>query len=378
MLAAIPLGLTVTLLPLWTAGRDPVPRAILIVVTTLVAAVLVRHLARSNWRMVIGILPALSILWAHLWSGWSGFEGSVVWLWYFLLFALSYTLVDQSRDAVLGAAVLSLMIQCVWGWFIWISRAEPGALVFGTFYAANQFAGFIVLLSPLPLAIAMRTHQRVVRAGAVLLSAIAYASLSLSGSRGGIAAGIVGLLLLLVLVPKSWPILVVTILAAAMIATVAPLHPRFEVKTSGSTISNKVSSGSPVALRAHWMRSAIEFGLRAPLTGHGRDSFGPLLLEKDGNGERWSKFVHNDSLERFVEGGVPSLLFFTGFIAFVLVQGARLAFRLRAYWAIGVWAGLFSGAIHALVDHDWTEPGYAAAFMTMAGLLFGAQREPAP
>lgn len=114
------------------------------------------------------------------------------------------------------------------------------------------------------------------------------------------------------------------------------------------------------------------------MAGSGIGSFGERLLAVDPTGLQWSKFVHNDYLERFVDGGIPGLVMFMGFIVVVLVKGARIARTSLTPWALGLWAGLVTGAIHTALDHNWSEPGYAAVFMIVAGLLVTDEEATAP
>lgn len=169
----------------------------------------------------MGMLAWGSISWAYVFNWDRDTWPLALWAWYVLLFWLSGMTKGPSREVAISALVLSLMIQSTWGWFIWHSGGVAMAPVFGTFYASNQYAGFLGLLSPILVGMAVRSSGLMKWVHAIGAS-FAYAMLVMSGSRGGILAAVLGLAALGWMGERDRRVLAVVAVSAMAIGLLLP------------------------------------------------------------------------------------------------------------------------------------------------------------
>lgn len=302
------------------------------------------------------------------------------WLWLGTMAVLLF-LAPSVHVFIRWAIVIALSTQVLWSFFVWTGGDGRFHQV-GTFYAPNQFAGYIVLLAPIPLAQYLTTKSPWKIAWCSFISFFAYLAILSSGSRGGAAAGAAGLVACLFIVGRQEPRWTFVRLAALGLASVVlwaiftsglvlPGAAGYKPSPASALVQKKTSNPESLQMRIQWARAALELGLEKPITGHGLGSFGREFLRVQDPGSQWSAYVHNDYLEAFAEGGI---LLFLGALTLPVIALREGWKRLRESgsskaWTAGIWAGLFGASLHMTVDHDWTYPAFALAFIAMAVLI---------
>lgn len=316
---------------------------------------------------------------------------ALVWLW-LCASALVTGVVATHRPAreALGAVLLgSVFLEAFWSFFVWWGGQDPAKAQAGTFYASNQYAGYLLLLAPGFLALCLVSSSRAWSAGAALAAAYLYLGIALSGSRAGAVAAGVGVVVMGLLVARRHLVrtlvrLTLTALAVVGLGLVmtSPMLFRSARTPSGlgGAIAVKGTDTTDLTQRIHWDVGALRIGVHRPLVGTGLGTFGDMLFKTQQPQWQWSRYVHNQYLESFAEGGVVLL---AAMVALPLVglggglRGLRRGPADDDYLRLGLVGGLVGGALHLAVDHDWSYPAYAVAFVVVATLAAASWGPPA-
>ena len=112
----------------------------------------------------------------------------VEWLWLGAEALLVAFVARQRRGRELlgGLLLVAVFAQVFWSSYAWWGSQNPAHQQVGTFYAANQYAGYVLLLAPLCLAVCLLSSSWITAGGAAVASAFLYLGIVLSGSRAGI------------------------------------------------------------------------------------------------------------------------------------------------------------------------------------------------
>lgn len=330
----------------------------------------------------------------------AGVPALLRWLWLTTTAALVVVVAQDRRTLPLVAwsLVLALGIQTFWGFFVWWGGGSPGGIQSGTFYSPNQYAGYLLLLAPLPLVLALTSRS----SGATVLwgtfAAVVMLGLALSGSRGGAVAAAAGVVAAVFLLARGRsPRLLRRALAVGALFLVLGIFltgPIFladiETQLEGgplNVLQGKGTEAITLEMRVRWAQGALEIGGRRPLTGWGLGTFGEMFMQVQEPEWQWSRYAHNQYLEAFADGGVPLALAVIALPVVALASawprlGGRAANSDHSVsshrWQIGLWAGLVGASAHLVVDHDWSFPGYQVTYVVVALLLVAPWDGPQP
>ena len=402
LLGLAPLAFALVVLPLMTGGNDPGWLAGAELFTLLVAVwlALTGHVAvpRRGLRSVLAFTLGglvVAAFWSALFSEdlSASYPMAFEWLWLAVAGLLAFGVCGQrwGREALVGLLLLAAAVQSVWGFYIWLGSRDPRHTQVGTFYAPNQYAGYLILLAPLMLCLCLTARSRLRAAGAGFIAAFVYLAVALSGSRGGVVAAGAGVVALAVLAGRSDPrrviarglCFLVTVGALGLLMT-GPVFFHGYAKRSGgvqAVLAVKGEDPASLVMRARWDEGAANIGTHHLLTGTGLGTFGPVFARIQNPRWEWSKWAHDQYLEAFAEGGLPLLLGVLALSAVAVFGGLSVVRGIPAHagpWALGVWAGLVGGAVHLAVDHDWSYAAYGLTFVVMAVLVLGPWELPDP
>jgi O-antigen ligase len=250
--------------------------------------------------------------------------------------------------------------------------------IWGTLFYPNALAGVILLLLPMALGFIWSLRRRFTEGARILLLGLlgvpALACLYWSQSKGG------WLLLLLVILVASlflpWKRqLKLFLVGAALVLGLAGFfwkHSSFFQKGATS-----------VAARFDYWRAAIATASKHPLIGTGPGTFAISYKKIKRPESEMSRLVHNDYLQQASDSGLP------GFFAYGLLVLGGLACTYpaaRAAAAINhggespdriplfIWLGLFSWALHGIIEFDLYIPAISWPAFTLLGFLIGKPR----
>ena len=126
--------------------------------------------------------------------------------------------------------------------------------------------------------------------------------------------------------------------------------------------------------RLHYFGDALETYIQRPIVGFGAGNYEAALriYKTDPN---YSSFAdpHDWLLKMLVEDGIIGAIVFLVFVGSLFWRlWRRLNQRIGDHWlAIAVFTGLFAGALHGLMDFDWSYNLVLLVFFCFAGALFG-------
>lgn len=303
------------------------------------------------------------------------------WLWLGAVTVLVSSYFQSAAGPLIGPAlVLAVGMQAFWGFFAWWGGGDPADTQSGTFYSPNQYAGYLLLLAPLLIAPALLVNSRREAAAWGGLAAFVCLGVVLSGSRGGMVALGIGALTTVGLAARisarkvlirSFLLMASALLLGALLTSPLVLSDRSIEPAGGGPLENVLLKGSPspsLDMRLRWVEGAVRIGVMQPLTGSGLGTYRDMLVQVQEPSWFWSRYAHNHYAEAFAEGGVFLAL---GVIAIPVtaVLAARIAAsrgRLLDTPGVGAIGGLLGGSAHLVIDHDWSFPAYAVAFITLA------------
>lgn len=401
-LAAAPLAVGVVWLPLFEGGSNTKQLLAVQAVSFGALAVLgVRgRLARGlgDSRLVLFTLSFICGAAILSTAGSKDLEASVplavLWLWLgacgFLLALAAHH--PRAGGVIHTALITAAIAQAAWGFFVWWGGGERAETQSGTFYAPNQYAGFLLLLAPLLLANALtRTNRREAFHWGVFTTLV-YLGVAFSGSRGGSVAALVGgaacvtILAVRATAPRRELIVRAAAIAVMFVAASFFLTSRllFPLENAGGTplgggaltsFSEK-SLPASLAMRARWSQGSILIWLSRPLTGTGLGTFGDMFASVQDPAWRWSRYAHNHYLEALAEGGLPLAAGVVSLPVVALTAGLRRRATTPAEEArqAGLAAGILGGSLHLVIDHDWSYPAYALVFVLMCVLVSASGR----
>jgi len=283
-------------------------------------------------------------------------------------------------------AVFALVQHSTWeGKLFWI-RPTPaaGAGTGGPFVNRNHFAGYMEMLIPIPVAIALsksvRVESRVFFGFAAAVMGISHLA---SLSRGGLVSLAGGLIFLgsatiwrgrsssdreskTVIRPMYFIILTVAAIVAGAIWVGADLEilRRFTndpLTSSGAMDRASVWGDTFAMFKAH------------PLTGIGLGAFETVYpIFGRGNGTFLIQFAHNDYLQILADGGVVGgglAMWFLVATASAFINGVKSSDRFLSALSLGAGAGIFGILIHSIFDFNLQIPSNALLFLTLAATV---------
>jgi O-antigen ligase len=272
-------------------------------------------------------------------------------------------------------SVEALVQAAVWGpriWGVWTPPFEWA--VYGPYVNRNHYAGYMAMIIPVVLAFTAEAWGRAARAFArrgwrslfdppasdvvrrialVLLMVVAVMG---SQSRGGLAACVIGVVVVAAAVRELRFAAVAVTMAATAISSWLVLNGSFRGMESGFEASRMVLWRDVFRMTRHFA-----------LVGSGLGSF-PTAYQPFKTVWLTSGVfsAHNEYLQVLVEVGLAGAVL----AAMALVRVLWLARRgaAEAVLTAGFFAGLVATSLHSVVDYDLHVPANAATFAVMAGV----------
>jgi hypothetical protein len=230
----------------------------------------------------------------------------------------------------------------------------------GTFINRNHYAGYLALT--LPFALGLLLHAAPLgRFWALFCIFCIWSGIVLSTSRGGMAAALLGALILFCGRMRQrgqvWLLLFALLLPTTFLAYQGLAQPgaRF------AELDRELADGG--GRLAVW-RAASQLALAAPWWGTGLGTFGSVfaLVQPPSVLLRF-QHAHNDWLQAAVEGGIPTVLAFLALLVILLWPSASTRIV-----GLGAGAAIAACALHALIDFSLRIPAVAALAAVVAGL----------
>ena len=263
------------------------------------------------------------------------------------------------------------------GKLFWLRTPRLGGWIYGSYVNHNHYAGVMELLAPVPLVISLsRLAQQNVRLLAGIGAAVMVGTIFLSGSRGGMIAIFVQLIVLAVVLLRQKRsiriVLAVGAFALVLISLLVWLGGK-ELTVRVTSISQDTRSEVSGGMRLSIDRDALRMFRQRPVIGWGLGTF-PVVYPQFRS--FYTNFfvneAHNDYLQLLTEMGV------LGFAAMIWFQTV-LFFRVRR--KTGNWMSNVSGAttlacglsavgilVHSLVDFNLQIPANAALFYAFCSI----------
>jgi O-antigen ligase len=247
--------------------------------------------------------------------------------------------------------------------------------VFGPYVNHNHFANYLVMATPLGVALlieplaeisaAWRTRRwlvcgdppaaRALNRAVVVLTLMV--GLLMAQSRGGLAAGLLSLALLAFVLQRSRRFAVV--LALLLAATLSFVD--------ATALLDSLRGRTFLETRWPLWRDALRAAQHFPLCGAGFNAYGTLSPHyQTAFGSEWVGEAHNEYLQTLVDTGLLGSAIVGALLA-MLAQAALREARRNAIGA-GVFAALAACALHNVVEFGWQIPANAATFIVLAGL----------
>jgi len=286
--------------------------------------------------------------------------------------ARSLTLIFSVYGAAMAGFALLQGISSN-GKLYWARQPRMGGWVYGPYVNHNHYAGLMEMLVPIPLILALtRLAPAKVRTAAAAAAAVMVGTIFLSGSRGGMLAIVVELVILAAFLIKQKRGLRTAIGIGVFMAIVIGLL----VWIGGGELSRRIATAGPghselsSDIRSYINRDGFRMFLKKPVFGWGLGTFPVVYPEfRTFYTNFFVNEAHNDYLQLLIEMGLLGFATMVWFLVTVYV---------RAVKKIGNWAGEISGAmtlacllglsgilVHSAVDFNLQIPANAALFYVL-------------
>jgi len=378
VLAAV---VSLTLMPWFQCGRDPVGWMVLWGVALLGSYIL----WRSDAELVaskLGLAWLLFVAWAGLSSFWSvnRYQSFTTFLLYAVL-GIIFILVSgvktnrQARQVLVGAYILFGVIAAAVGLLFYI--VNPYNRATSTLYLPNPFAGF--LLSLVILGLWRFAHSKRLLDG--LLAVFSLSVFVLTDSRGAFLALVVALVVGAWLAPKvlkSWRQLAMVVVGAVVLVLLASLirsHFSHSFTLQGARFRDIASTdSSSTSDRVYYLKSALLIWEKHPLAGSGAGTFSTLHPKYQYRVISAGNNVHNFYVQTLSELGVVGfgvliyvlVLLISGVLRGVKEDPTRLPLAL----------GLLAVLLHSAVDIDANYPVLWSVVVVLAALCYTPKPSP--
>jgi len=265
----------------------------------------------------------------------------------------------------------------------------PGGMHFGPYVNPDHFAGLMEMLAPVAVLSLAGQRRRfsvegwVWRGSAV---ALAFASLLLSGSRGGllalsaeIAIATIALRRVGARTPERRRLgLAAAITLLAGLALFVYVDPGWVAKRLGSVAFVDRTWADWAGQRKGMSLDALRMWRAHPVLGVGLGDFETAYPRYQSfPTDLWIDFAHNDYVEAFAETGLVGALLILSALALFLRLAFRdrgSPFRSRTSWIrLGAALGCCGMLVHSLWDFNLHIPANAAWFAVLAGIATTAR-----
>lgn len=286
------------------------------------------------------------------------------------------SLLPQERNRIFFLFIVTAFILSLVGFYFYLTGGYYRLT--STFYWANPFAGYLLLI--LPLAIGFFYSQRLsrfYRISSLIILPILLSALFLTQSRGaGLILLLVALIFLSLFVKKirkvkiGW---IAPVLTIAIILTILILVVKFGNPISGQNQAAKLGLETSFKTRLNFWKGGLEMFLAKPLFGFGPGTFGFVYPSYQKDALSVTKYAHNYFIQMLAEGGsVATLAFLSIFVMIFWFGWWRNKNRLNDEVTIGLVVGLIASLLHNFIDFDWYFYANFLSFWVLAGLLYGS------
>lgn len=260
------------------------------------------------------------------------------------------------------------------GKLYWLRTAQFGGWIYGPYVNHNHYAGLMEMLAPIPLVISLRPDmRRPHRALAGLSAAVMASTIFLSGSRGGMVAFAVELLMFTAFLTKRRQDLKAVVALAGFLATAVALLAWLggddllqRLASFHSTAQVEISGGTRLTIG----RDALKMFAQKPLMGWGLGVFAEIYPQfRSFPTNLLVDRAHNDYLQILVETG--ALGFAT--VLWFLVRLYQCSLRKLRRWppdsnsaiTLAALLGVSGILVHSCVDFNLQIPANAALFYVL-------------
>jgi O-antigen ligase len=241
--------------------------------------------------------------------------------------------------------------------------------IFATLVYANAFAGVILMLLPVTLAVIASLRAQFTSGARGFLMALAggsgLACLYWSGSKGG------------------WLLMLLTGLVASLFL---PMKRQFKLILVGTALvlglagffvkySGFFRKGAPsVHARFDYWKAAVQTVEASPVFGSGPGTFAIAYAKVKKPESEMARLTHNDYLEQASDSGLPGMVLYTALVAGVLVASVRKGDR--DWVRRAVWLGVLGWVLQSTVEFGLYIPAVAWPAFTFMGWLLGRGSNP--
>lgn len=308
----------------------------------------------------------LAITWAYSGNRLTSLEEFLRWLLYMGVFWISWNYSQkEGKFHYLGANILLIgTVICLVGWL----NAGTGLLT-SNFYRTNDLAGYLLLLIPFSIQIAL-TSNGILRALSSISSLIFLSSLFATNSRSSWVSAFVSLAILLYLNRKNLSLRLWQSLSALIGLSIL-----LGALTFGSQILTRIQSLLSIThenatfWRISLLESAYKLFIEHPLTGTGPNTFGSAMRTVQSTPGYYSIDPHNFYLLLLAEMGIFGLLGFLWLIYQLLRGISHQNHPLKA----GILSSLSACLLHIAFDIEWRVSAIPILFFTLAGMGLSSQ-----
>jgi len=264
------------------------------------------------------------------------------------------------------------------GKLLWIWPSAQGGWLYGSYVNHNHYAGLMELLTPFPIVLAVTRftdgNRRMVVAG---IAALMAGSIFLSGSRGGMLAFCIQMVVLAVLLLRSrhghWK-------NAVTLGAVLLLVIGFLVWLGGNDLTHRLVSIHTEAreevtggMRVSIDRDGLRMFLKRPTLGWGMGTFPTVYPQfRSFYTTFFVNEAHNDYLQLLVETGAAGFLIALWF----LILTARKASSKLMNWTetatgsitVAALLGCIGILVHSALDFNLQIPANAAIFYVLCAI----------
>lgn len=287
----------------------------------------------------------------------------------------------------LALAVFALVQHFTWeGRLFWFRpTSSTGAGTGGPFVNRNHFAGYMELLIPIAVMLALshrsRLESRLFYGFAAAIMAIAEAA---SLSRGGMVSLAAAALCIAAMsatvrggsgtrARSSFifrPATVMILMLVAVIAGVVWVGADLDIIKR--IASDPLTTGAAMDRKGIWVDTLAMFRAH-PLLGVGLGAFETVYpIYGHGDGTLLIEFAHNDYLQMLSDGGLVGgaiAIWFLVVIARAVAQTAKSADPLLKALGLGSAAGIFALLVHSLFDFNLQIPSNALLFLLLTAIV---------
>lgn len=286
----------------------------------------------------------------------------------------------------LALAVFALIQHFTWeGKMFWV-RPTDSAGTGGPFVNRNHFAGYMEMLIPIPIALALsraaRGESRLFWVFAAAIMGIAEVA---SLSRGGMVSLAAGLLFLAVMTarqkhnshsPKQEsrlslrPAYLIVLMLGAIFVGVIWIGAESDIL---SRLSDDPLTTSQVTDRRGVWADTLTMFRANPVLGVGLGAFETVYpIYGQANGSLVIQFAHNDYLQVLSDGGLVGGVLALWFIAAIFrsfAGGLKSPEPTVSAFALGAGAGIFAILVHSLFDFNLQIPSNALLFLVLCAVV---------